>query len=1489
VTDIKQNYFLGARSAELCVVAIGASAGGLEAINEFFDHMPEDSGLTFIVIQHLSPDYKSLLVELVAKHTTMQVFEAANDLKLQRNCIYIIPNKKLMTIIGAKLKLADKIADKSPNTAIDHFFFSLAQDKKDKAIAIVLSGTGTDGSKGIAAIKEFGGTVIVQEPTTAKFDGMPNSAITSGNADHIAAPKKMYLELESFLSKRAEPELNEDNFDNVVLNELFQLVSASSGQDFDLYKTPTILRRIARRMNVVEVADLKAYVEFLKENDKEIKLLAKDFLINVTKFFRDKPAFEIMAKDIIPEIISHKKDGDLFKIWVCACSTGEEAYTIAILIDDCLDKAGRHLDVKIFASDLDDASIEVAAKNSYPLTIAKEIPSPLLKKYFIKDRTSYSVIPAIRKQIVFAKHNVVKSPPFIKNDLITCRNMLIYMNNVLQQKIMATFHFSLLKEGYLFLGSSENASGIKDGITEINGKWKIYQKTGTINYGLHHTYTTVTPLIKKAPEKKAVSNALPENTVEQDFLNLIVEEFDSVAVFIDKNYTVRDTIGNYRQYLNLPEKKIDLNILNLVSRNVAVILNTAIRKAWKENKKTYLNKIRMSRAGEDVFLQITVKPPEPASTHGYTILMLTESKAEPGNREGIALSPIGPEDQQEHLLEVEAELIETRSNLQMAVEEMETTNEELQSSNEELMSANEELQSGNEELQSLNEELHTLNTEHQAKIRELVELNDDLDNYFKSTDIGQIFIDSNLNIRKFNPAAIKLVNLINADIGRPINHISRNIQYDNFINDIHAVLANGSTIEKEIELINGATNLMRIMPYIRKDRQKDGVIVSFIDISRITELSNIISGVFNASSAAIFAFKEIREDGKKVLDYTCIAYNEAALSLLSQTNAEFDANPSYKSLALISGTISLDKLFHVVDTGNPLQSELQVADGNWYQVLTAKMNDGFVMSLTRVTERRNAEQKLRKNYQELITVREGLKTLNLELEDRVSERTRKLAESEERFNLVAKATNDTIWDWNLVDNTMWRSETFVSMFGYERNEEANSINFWYDKIHPEDREQVKQSVNEAINSHQKQWTSEYRVLKADGDYAFILDRVSILEDEYSTPFRLVGSIVDVTARKEAEIRRIELLDLIKKQRDEFYSIFNNAPALITIRRGTDLIYEFANLSFREFVGQEEYIGRKSVDVHNEFNQLELSAIEQTVITNGEAYIGKACHLKKKALGDKDVEDYWFDLIINPVYAANGEIDGIAFFGFDVTTLIRANEATEELMHKKDEFMSIASHELKTPVTSLKGSLQILQRMAVKLEKNDQMISFIEKAAKQTGKLTVLLDDLLDVTKIQEGKLLLNYSHFDAWSMVKESVDEVRVQSHSHELIIDGDECIMEISADRIRLEQVMNNFLTNAIKYSPNGKKVVVKCAIIKNEFRVDIQDFGIGIPKSKKDYLFDRFYRVQESSTHFAGLGLGLYITAEIVKQHHGTLGVESSPGEGSTFWFSVPIHGAH
>ncbi|MBC8054763.1 MAG: PAS domain S-box protein [Sphingobacteriaceae bacterium] len=1851
--SVKTNHF---------IVAIGASAGGLEAIHEFFDNMPENSNLSFVVIQHLSPDYKSLLVELVAKHTHMKVFEAEDGMAVHKECVYIIPNKKLMTIKNGKLELQEKVPEKAPNTAIDYFLRTLAQDQKEKAIAIILSGTGTDGTRGIETIKQFGGMVIVQDPVTAKFDGMPNSAITSGNADFILPPEMMPEEIYNHIQENPIHVLNKGKIDDGLLAEIFSRIYKTNGYDFHYYKTPTIIRRIGKRMGQKGFNKLKDYVDYLHKDDEEVNRLSKDFLIGVTKFFRDQPAFDSVFKEVLPSILVNKRENDILKTWVCACSTGEEAYSLAILIDKYLKKVRRNLDVKIFATDIDESNIDFAARNLYPDTIAKDIEPQVLEEYFIREGKCYSVIPRIRKQIVFARHNVIKDPPFIKNDLVSCRNMLIYMNNVLQQKVLSTLHFSLNMDGFLFLGPSETINSIRDCVYEVNSKWKIFRK---ISKNKNQPYESYRPTDGKAAIPRRLVNfpkidKAKTNPLIQDFSDSMIEDFGYVCFYIDTTFEIKEAAGNYSRFLSLPEKKLNLNLLKMVPQELSVALNTAVRRSWKEERKIFLKSVRVKSKEYETFVSISVTPAKPLDGKLHTLIILGEHhQSHIYQKEDSNI--LSSAEQTQYVAELEIELTETRSNLQMAIEGMETTNEELQSSNEELLSANEELQSSNEELQSLNEELHTLNTEHQLKIKELIELNDDLNNFFRSIDIGQIFLDSDLRIRKFNFAAVNMVNLIESDIGRPINHISTNIRYNNLLNDIEQVIKDGATIEKEIILNNDGRCLMRILPYIRQDKTLDGAIVTFVDITAIENLNNIINGVFNSSLSAIVAFKAIRNNKREIVDFELQTANYASENLFNiKSKAE---GKRLSSIPLLSQN-GIEQYLTVFNTGKSLHTEITFNDigtEKCYEVVAVKMMDGFVATLTDSTEKRAAETRLQTNYNELIEVRETLKKLNVELEDKVEERTMELSASEERFRLVSEATNDAIWDRNLADNSIWWSESFYKLFHYQPDPENENCSFWLSKLHPDDKTRVQQSINRVINGGERQWQEEYRFLRADGTYAFILDRGHVLHDEFGTPFRMLGSmlditelkiaeqkiisseskfrrvfdsnmvgmvftkadglilsandaflnilgytredldnnqitwqkitpedcitkntwakeklytkgvippfeneylrkdgkrinvllgaaavdeheaiavtyIIDITDKKEAEAKEHTLQKIIIDQQKEFKRIFMEAPALISIRRGPDLKIDFVNKAVEEYFGRDDLKGKTGEELIKEYTPENSQADElvKQVYKTGEPFYGKAFHIKIDRYRNGNPIDVWLDLVYQPVYDIQGNIDGVASFAFDVSDMIKANqeirkneeklhflantmpqkvwtatadgqlaylnkvftdytgktsenliadgwklivhpddldqtnkvwsksvktgeefeierrlldangeyrwhlsravpqfddqgtitmwvgtstdideqknvsealkisedyfrqlsdeapfmiwkvdgkglcnyvnqqwiqstglsfdesmnlgwgkafhpedaereyqkfmdafngrseyhskfrvkftdgeyhwvlahsnpiesevfegyigsltditeqeaaqEALQILMQKKDEFMSIASHELKTPITSMKGSLQIAARLTKRGADINEVSSFIEKANKQVNRLTGLVDDLLDVTKITAGRLEFQISEFEIGEAIQDCLDQVENNAINHKIIVEGDKSI-RIKADRHRLEQVITNFISNAIKYSPGAEKVVLNISKQDKMLKVSVTDFGIGIPENKRNFVFDRFFRVQESSAKFSGLGLGLFISSEIIKRHEGKVGVISEEDKGSTFWFTLPL----
>ena len=1264
------------------IVAIGASAGGLEAIHEFFDHMPSDGNFSFVIIQHLSSDHKSLLVELVSKHTRMNVLEAAHGAQVEKGCVYVIPNDKVLKIKDGKLQLIEKQIPRSPNTAIDIFLKSLAEDQGGRAIAVILSGTGTDGTRGIEAIQNAGGIVLVQDPESAKFNGMPNSAIAAGYADYVSGPDKMPEAIMAYVQEKKDIRTVQEKIDEKALPEVYRLLEKHCNYDFHNYKTPTIARRILRRMNQLGKKTFNEYLQLLRTDENECKVLGKDFLIGVTKFFRDAAAFETFENILIPSVFNQKIDKEVVKVWIAACSSGQEAYSIAILLNEALRKTGRDLDLKIFATDIDIDAVEQASKGAYPLSIANDMSAEILERYFEKHGSQYVIIQKVRKQIVFARHNILKDPPFINNDIISCRNMLIYMDTVLQRKVFSTLLYSLNKDGYLFLGPSETPSSISSALSEVDSKWKIFKKISNERIYEPSVYQTAGSYKLQKP----VSVPIKENTIikelAEDFKNILTEEFQFAGVYIDRNYEIKEAIGDFRKYLTLPQKIVSLNVLKMVAPELSIALNTGLRKAIKQNEKIVVNNIHIQNGNEkDKSINFYIKPPD--AKNGLLMIVFGENKEHLPPKPAADLTSVN-QSELVYINELEDELKETRVNLQIAVESLETTNEELQSSNEELLSANEELQSSNEELQSLNEELHTLNTEHQVKIKELIELNDDLNNYFRSTDIGQIFVDKKLRIRKFNPAAIKLVNLIESDIGRPIEHISTNLKYENLLVEINNVINNGSVISKEVQLSNGKASLMRILPYVRQDKQMDGVIITFYDISDLKELNNIINGVFNTSSNAIMAFKSIRNNGK-VIDFRWTASNYATDLLLGKKGSEYLQKSLKTEFPLFTKKGILEKLISVVESNTALRTDIVLelnGATKWFQLVANKMDDGLVVTLVDINEQKIAEEKLKLSYHELIKVKENLHELNNRLEEEVRTRTIELTESEERFRLISHATSDAIWDRDLVQNKIWWSDSFYNWFGYTKDEVETDARFWLTHIHPDDQSDVVIQLNKAINES-NDWSSHYRFQKSDGTYINVFDKGSVIKDENGIPYRMVGAMMDVTAIELKELNErllasnVELEALVEQrteaielQKKVLHNLFMQAPAIICTLNGPDHVFELVNPAYQKLFGKRQLTGLPVREALPELAGQGIFEILDDVYRSGVPFIGKEMRMVLSKDHDNE-EEIYLNFIYQVTYDENNNINGILAFANDVTEQVRARKivqsANEELVRLNKEF------------------------------------------------------------------------------------------------------------------------------------------------------------------------------------------------------------------------------
>lgn len=821
----------------LFYVGIGASAGGLEALEEFFKNMPANSGLAFIVVQHLSPDYKSLMVELLSKHTKMPVFRAEDSMEVKPDCVYLIPPKKNLTINKGKLYLSDPVYTHGLNLPIDIFLRSLAEDQGEKAIAIILSGTGSDGALGIRAIKGNGGIVFAQDDETAKFDGMPRSAIATGLVDFVLPPSKMPKQLLKIVKNKYFNKTIDDNAAITIgedyLSKILSIVKENVGVDFSFYKPNTIMRRIERRLSINQFDDIESYFNFLAQSKKEALILYKELLIGVTKFFRDPEAFEIIKNKAIPEIFKEKKQNAEIRVWSVGCSTGEEAYSLAILFKEYISANNIKCELKIFATDIDKDSVEFASAGIYPESIVADVPHEYLNKYFVKKNKGYQVHENIRRIVIFASHNLMKDPHFSKIDLISCRNLLIYIKPNFQKKVFALFQIALNAGGFVFLGSSETLGEYASNFDVISSKWKIYKIKETLKY---FDYSNIFAPLRTEDsyyEAPIANNRKYFEDVIETAFDALIGDYIPPSIVVDENYDILHICGDVNQFVKLPSGKASFNLLNLVKGELRTPISIALHKAFKEEKSIiYKNYDFKDDSSEQQFtVDIKIKTAYQKRTKKQIAIVIFDGlkKVEIENKNIEVLE--ADEQRKRQIQDLEQELKYTKENLQATIEELGAANEELQSTNEELISSNEELQSANEELQSVNEELYTVNAEYQKKIEELTQLNNDMINLLKNTNIGTLFLDSDLKIRKFTPAVIETVNILEMDIGRPIYHISFNFDYPKIIEDINYVLKTLNPREFQVQGRNGKWYSVKILPYRTINNAVEGIVINFIDIT----------------------------------------------------------------------------------------------------------------------------------------------------------------------------------------------------------------------------------------------------------------------------------------------------------------------------------------------------------------------------------------------------------------------------------------------------------------------------------------------------------------------------------------------------------------------------------------------------------------------------------------------------------------------------------
>lgn len=1209
-------------SVQFPVVGIGASAGGLDAVRQFLQIIPEKSGMAYVFVQHLSPTHESSLSDILERTSSIKVQQIKTDItNIQPDHFYIVPANKIVTVSDGLLKLSPLSDKHNKLKVIDLFFSSLATAYQSYAVGIVLSGMLTDGSSGLQAIKSSGGITFAQDEDSAAFKDMPKNAVNSGAVDFILSPSAIATHLMAinlpFNANYSETEIENTvpEQDEETFRQLLAILRARRGVDFSYYKPSTLKRRIVRRMALNNIKKPLDYLSYLRENKIEQDALYNDMLISVTNFFRDQESFDLLCTSVFPALIRKKNTNEPLRIWIAGCATGEEAYSMAICLQEQLGDKAAAIKIQIFATDISETAIAKARTGIYRPTDLQGLSTSRIAQFFTKQDGSYHVNKQIRDMCVFAQHNLLKDPPFSNIDIVSCRNVLIYMEPVLQKRAITTFHYSLNEQGFLMLGKSENIGNNPDIFAPYHNQEKIFSRIGARGRVMQVTSQGTEQSFKNID--KNISSKEVRKDIFKISDDLILSDYAPASVLVNSRFDIIQFRGSTDLWLTSSQGKASFNLLKMAREGLAFELRNLLHLTRKTNTLTKKEAIFFKFNDEQNYVDIKVVPIRAADEQHYLVFfekgMVLPILLPSGKNSKQARNNIDPRDLR--IEQQEKELMQCRADMKTITDEQEAINEELQRANQELLSGSEELQSLNEELETSKEELQSTNEEITIINNELLDRNEQLN-----------------NARRYTEGII------------------------NTIRDPLLIL------DKDL----------------RVKRASDGFYNKFKVSEKETEgryLYHLGNGQWNIPTLKDLLERVISER-KEFIDFEVIHIFPSIGRVVMHLNAR-----------------QLDKI-------------------NGEQLILLAIED--------VTAKRKVE--------------EGL-----------AEVEKLFAESKERLRLAVDSAGLGTWDYNPMLGEMIWDNRCKEMFGLSHNEHISYLLF-INMIHPEDRNHVDADLKQALAGiNNGEYEKEFRTIeKRENKHRWIKFKGKAYSNEEGVAYRFVGTSLDITIQKQLD------------------------------------------------------------------------------------------------------------------------------------------EATTELLKQKDDFISIASHELKTPITSLKGSLQLIGRMKEN-PSPEKLNALIEISGKSLDKVSVLIEDLLNASRINQGQLHLNKTHWVISKVIDDCCNHVRMAGQ-YTLITEGD-LKLEVYADANRIDQVVINFVNNAIKYAPESKQIRINIEKIGKTAKISVIDNGPGISIEKQPHLFDRFYRVDNGGMQYSGLGLGLFISAEIIKKHHGTIGVDSEAGKGSTFWFIIPL----
>jgi PAS domain S-box-containing protein len=1447
------------------IVAIGASAGGIEAVTALLKEVSPTNGMAYVIVQHLSPTHQSILPEIFEKKTTMKVHRVKNGIKIEPDNVYVIPPDSTMSVVDGVLTLSQRVKKDGAFHPIDHFFTTLAAVYQNKSIGIVLSGTATDGTGGLKAIKAEGGITFAQDDT-AKFQSMPHSAVESGQVDFILPPEKIAIELNKImkLSFMAEPPIEVIKNNETLFTEILVLIQQKRGVDFTSYKNSTIYRRILRRVALNKNNTVADYLLLLKENDKEINALYNDLLINVTSFFRESSFFNALSKKIFPELIKNTKYKDPIRIWIPACSSGEEAYSVAICMFEYLESQSTPTSFNIFATDLNELSVEKARAGIYDKSTLQHLPSDYLKKYFIELDGHYQIIKAIRDACIFATHNLLSDPPFSRIDLISCQNVMIYLEPSAQQKILQSFHYAIKPGGYLILGKSESIGGAGNLFEQADKDLQIYTKRNGINNVAFEFSAKPYPLNHN--EEISRVNVLRESDIEKETDKILLSKYVPSSVVVNKDMEIVRFHGQTSNYLQPASGKASLHLLKMVKDEFLFDLRSLFQKVKKEGTIVRKEGIRVTHNDIVGLVTLEVVPIRPSSKEPYYLILFKEEEI--SNAQPLTLTEnISDTDKNHRIIALERELRDAREQMKSMSEDFEATREELQSSNEEVLSSNEELQSINEELetskeelQSTNEELTTINEELQSRNGELNEAFEYRKAIVETIREPLLVLDNSLHITTANKAFYEIFKLLKSETeGFNLNKIA-NGQLDIPLLKIQladVIIKNKSfhniEITQTFEHVGERSLLfsgMRMGNSIDKDNR---ILLVIEDITQRRKAENDLKNSHYRNLNILNSISDVFISIDNNWRYTFI--NKQAEEFIGRHSTEVLGKNMWEVMPNYANTEFYTHLINAMRTKEFTSFEFfDVRTKQWLNFRLYPSKETLSIYSNNITEHKLAANfaiRSKERYQTFISKStEGI--WRFELTKPISVKFSKQVQLQQLLkNAVLKECNDSI----------------AIMHGYSKASDIINNTLEELFVTDKDREVLEQLLNSSYQLIDAE-IQEVNEVNKKNKY-FLLNMMCIIENDMIV--RLWGTQRDVTEHHMAEIHLRDTQQKLKLA----LSVGAVSAWLWDIKKD-ELKWSVKQIDDKEIElneNFEKFINSIYPDDIKYVRKRIKTAIDNKVDINIEYRI-------KNAEG----RITWSLLKANITYDHNQQATEISGVNIDITE--------RKLLEKqKEEFIGIASHELKTPVTSIKAYAEILQEILE--EKNDeQSADLVKKMHRQVNRLTSLIVELLDVTKIAEGQLKLQKSNFDFNAMIAEVADDMQTTTKKHAIETKLN-VQQSLYADKNKINEVLVNLIGNAIKYSPGGdnanSKIIISAHTDDNNLTVSIEDFGIGIPQQLRTRIFDRFFRANDPLAHtFPGLGLGLFICAEIIKRHKGKIWIANNRVLGSEFVFTLPLNTA-